>query len=322
VAIQVADRWHLLCDLRTALERLCQKLFAELQQLPISAELRAQIGWWAKFRSGRRAPAEESRKRAVYEHRRQRFEAVQQLKQAGWSIKQIARHLNVSWATARDDFERREFPPMPAPRLRRSGLDPYAAYPQTRWEAGCHNANQLWRDIREKGYSGSQRMVMLWAQVRRAPDERHAGRPRFQQPLPNEARQTLDLPAASQLAWLLVCAPEKVEPDQQPLLAHILQHPVVATAYQLAQSFTRLVRERHSEELQSWLAQCHSSAINELRQFASGLQKDYVAVLAALTLPWSSSPVEGNVTRLKLLKTQMYGRANLDLLRIRVLGET
>jgi hypothetical protein len=318
----VADRWHLLCNLRIALERLCQRVFAELQQLPISPELRAQIGWWAKFRSGRRARAEEARKQAVYDQRRQRFEAVQCLKQAGWSIKQLARHLNVSWATARDDFERREFPPMPSPRLRPSGLDPYAIYLQTRWEAVCYNANQLWREIRAKGYSGSQRMVMLWAQVRRTPGERHSGRPRFQQPLPSDARQTLDLPAASQLAWVLVCSPEKVEADQQPLLAHILQHSVVAATYKLAQSFTHLVRERHADELLGWLKQCHTSAFTELRHFASGLRKDYAAVLAALTLPWSSGPVEGAVTRLKLLKRQMYGRAHLDLLRIRVLGET
>ena len=85
----------------------------------------AQIGWWAKFRSGRRAPAEEARKPAVYDHRRQRFEAVQRLKRAGWTIQQIARHLNVSWATARDDLERQHFPPMPPPRLRPSGLSLY-----------------------------------------------------------------------------------------------------------------------------------------------------------------------------------------------------
>jgi transposase len=38
-----------------------------------------------------------------------------------------------------------------------------------------------------------------------------------------------------------------------------------------------------------------------------------------LTLPHSSGPVEGNINRIKMLKRQMYGRANFDLLRIRVL---
>jgi transposase len=42
-------------------------------------------------------------------------------------------------------------------------------------------------------------------------------------------------------------------------------------------------------------------------------------VHAALELPYSNGPTEGHVTRLKLLKRQMYGRAKLDLLRQRVL---
>lgn len=195
-ATQLADRWHLLCNMRSALERLCQKVFAELQHLLITPELQAKIGWSARFRSGRRATAEEARKQAVYDNRRQRYEAVQRFKQAGWSIKQIARHLNVSWATARDDFEREQFPPMPSPRLRPSRLDPHVTYLQARWDAGCLNATQLWREIRAKGYSGSHRMVMLWAQVRREPSEKHPGRPRFDQPLPSDTRQTLDPPGA------------------------------------------------------------------------------------------------------------------------------
>ena len=64
-----------------------------------------------------------------------------------------------------------------------------------------------------------------------------------------DARQTQDLPAASQLARLLVCSPEKVEAGQPPLLAHILQHSVAAAAYKLAQNFTRLVRECQAAEL-------------------------------------------------------------------------
>jgi transposase len=59
----------------------------------------------------------------------------------------------------------------------------------------------------------------------------------------------------------------------------------------------------------------------DLRPFATALQRDHDAVLAAITLPWSNRPVEGHVNRLKLIKRQMYGRANLDLLRIRVLGK-
>ena len=57
----------------------------------------------------------------------------------------------------------------------------------------------------------------------------------------------------------------------------------------------------------------------ELRSFVTGLRRDQDAVTAGLTLPWSSGAVEGHVNRIKMLKRQMYGRANPDLLRRRVL---
>ncbi|MFJ9448509.1 transposase [Kitasatospora sp. NPDC101235] len=57
----------------------------------------------------------------------------------------------------------------------------------------------------------------------------------------------------------------------------------------------------------------------ELRTLASGIRRDHAAVLAALNTTLTSGAVEGNVTRIKLLKRQMYGRANFDLLRRRIL---
>jgi transposase len=58
-----------------------------------------------------------------------------------------------------------------------------------------------------------------------------------------------------------------------------------------------------------------------LRNFARGLRRDYGAVLGALQEPWSNGPVEAHVHRLKLIKRGMYGRANFDLLRQRVLAQ-
>jgi transposase len=71
--------------------------------------------------------------------------------------------------------------------------------------------------------------------------------------------------------------------------------------------------------LDTWLAQAHQSPSVELRGFASGIKRDYAAVKAGLSLPWSQGQVEGQMTRLKLLKRQMYGRAHFDLLRSRAL---
>jgi len=92
------------------------------------------------------------------------------------------------------------------------------------------------------------------------------------------------------------------------------QQAAVAEAIDLAQDFTRLVRQRQPERLDPWLQRATTSPLEALRRFATGLYEDYTAVKAGVTLRWSSGPVEGHINRLKMLKRQMFGRARLDLL--------
>ena len=82
---------------------------------------------------------------------------------------------------------------------------------------------------------------------------------------------------------------------------------------------SQMVKQRQVRRLDPWLARAQQSSSVELRGFASGIKRDYAAVTAALSLPWSQGQVEGQITRLKCLKRQMYGRAHFDLLRSRVL---
>jgi len=76
---------------------------------------------------------------------------------------------------------------------------------------------------------------------------------------------------------------------------------------------------RHGERLEAWASQAETSPVSELRWFAKGLRKDWAAVTAGLTVSYSSGAVEGHVNRIKMIKRQMYGRANPDLLRKRIL---
>jgi transposase len=93
----------------------------------------------------------------------------------------------------------------------------------------------------------------------------------------------------------------------------------ITRAYQLTQGFLTLVRERRGRDLETWITAATDSGLDALARFARGLQEDLAAVKAGLTLPWSNGPVEGQITRLKLLKRQSYGRAGFALLRQRVL---
>lgn len=81
-----------------------------------------------------------------------------------------------------------------------------------------------------------------------------------------------------------------------------------------------MIRNRRAQDLVDWIALVRRSAIPELVTFAAGLQQDFAIVHAAASSPYSNGLTEGHVNRLKLIKRSMYGRANLDLLRIRVLA--
>jgi transposase len=93
----------------------------------------------------------------------------------------------------------------------------------------------------------------------------------------------------------------------------------IEAAYQLVQTFLQMMRERGGQHLQTWLQAAEASHFPEFEAFAAGVRQDQAAIFAGLTLPWRSGQTEGQITRLKLLKRSMYGRAKFDLLRLRVL---
>ena len=95
--------------------------------------------------------------------------------------------------------------------------------------------------------------------------------------------------------------------------------PELQRATEVTLEFFRLTRERLADQLPQWEAQVQEAQVPELLRFHASLRKDWEAVVAGLSLPWSNGPVEGQVQRLKLVKRQMFGRANFDLLRGRFL---
>src|SRR4029453_2387846 len=120
--------------------------------------------------------------------------------------------------------------------------------------------------------------------------------------------------------WLVLRRKTKRTEAEAQQLAHLrAQQAAVAEAIDLAQDFTRLVRQQQPERLDPWLQRATTSAVDAVRRFATGLYEDYAAVKAGGTLPWNSGPVEGHINRLKMLKRQMFGRARLDLLSRRFL---
>jgi transposase len=108
--------------------------------------------------------------------------------------------------------------------------------------------------------------------------------------------------------------------EEQETLRQLRQaSPDLETAYQLVKEFLHMVRELRGERLEEWLDKVEASHLQAFQSFVTGVQQDKDAVIAGLTLAWSNGPVEGQVNRLKLIKRSMYGQADLDLLKRRVL---
>jgi transposase len=97
---------------------------------------------------------------------------------------------------------------------------------------------------------------------------------------------------------------------------------VLAETFDLARAFTELISQRNVDQLDPWLKQALTAKATPIRRFAASLMVDLSAVRAALQYHWSNGRVEGKINRLKNLKRQMYGRAKLDLLKIRLIGAT
>jgi transposase len=184
--------------------------------------------------------------------------------------------------------------------------------------AGCRNGVQLYREIKEKGYSGSRPLVSRWAAQMR---KQHP-KPRPSRKAPARGKPRPKRPWSARYAvWLLLKDPDTLSSKQKAALQRMLEvSSVLQRAYNFAQAFIRIVRHRLSKALQPWLNAVIEYKIPELSSLARSLQKEKAAVLAALSLPWSNGQVEGQVNRLKLIKRQMYGRAKFDLLRLRVLA--
>ena len=182
---------------------------------------------------------------------------------------------------------------------------------------------QLHRELRAQGYTGSSKAIYRYLERLRTP---HRPPVKGTPSKPHKRKRVQAEPSplqnfsAQRVTWLFVCQPEKLDEAQRQELVLIRQaSPSAEAAYRLTQAFMQMIREQTGHQLDAWLGEAEASHLPEFQSFAKGIHQDKAAVLASLTLPWSTGPLEGHVNRLKLLKRSMYGRAKLPLLRTRVL---
>lgn len=318
-ATQCADRWHLWQNLCQAVEKT---VVAHRRCLTQSSTARADLG-----DTGRRAPeavADETvddttplpegyrgggyaglRARAV-----ERYEAVQRLRAEGKGLRTIARELDIDRKTARrfalaadpDDV-------IAAATSRATMIDEFTPHLLTRWNAGHTNVAALITELRELGYRGSPNNVY------RFPRPYQASKP--------SARPAVITPPKANIravtSWITRHPDNLPDAETRQLTTILTCCPELAAARRHVGAFAVLMRDRRGDRLPEWIDNVRADNLPALHAFATGLEHDFAAVTAGLTLNWSNGPTEGTVNKVKALERQCFGRSNLDLLRKRIL---
>ena len=291
-AIQVADRWRLMENASRAFLDAVRKSMRQIRCAIGAATINPELLTAAE--------------RIQYDGYRRREEAnavILGLAKDGGTIKDIVRRTGHSRGLVRRVLRGQR---SDAFRVRQSSLELHLPWLDEQWSAGQRNGADLWRRLKQQGFRGCLRVVTEWAARRRRADKADG-------PLSRA-------PSARIIARLMTIGRDRLSTAETVTVAAIeAAIPLLVEAREIIAAFQALVRKKSLADLEPWLERARASLV---ASFAKGVVKDQAAVSAAITSPWSNGQTEGQITKLKLVKRQMYGRGKLDLLQARVIGTT
>jgi transposase len=290
-AVQVADRWHLMENATRAFLDAVRKSMRQIRNAIGATTINPEL-----------LTAAERIQYEGYLRREETNAAILALSKDGMPIKQIVRQTGYSRRLVRQVIrgERND-----VFRVRQSSLDAYLPWLDDQWAAGYRNGAELWRRLMARGFRGSLRVVGEWATRRRRAERA-------------DAENLQRIPSARTIARLMTIGRDTISKAETVTIAAIEAGiPALVEAREIIDAFHAMIRRKAADELAPWIERAHESLV---ASFASGVAKDEAAVRAAIALPWSNGQTEGQITRLKLVKRQMYGRGKIDLLQARLIG--
>ena len=292
-ATQVADRWHLMENASRAFLDAVRKSMRQVRAAIGAAAINPSL-----------LTAAERIQYEGYLRREEDNAAVLGLAKDGVPIKEIVRRTGYSRGLVRKVLRGQRSDIF---RVRESSLELHLPWLDAQWDAGERNGAALWRQLkRQNGFCGCLRVVTEWATRRRQADRTDNALCRA--------------PAARTIARLMTVGRDRLSRSETVTVAAIEGSvPLLVEAREIVAAFQALVRTRSLDALEPWLERAGTSLV---ASFANGVLKDKAAVAAAVASPWSNGQTEGQITKLKLVKRQMYGRGKLDLLQARVIGAT
>jgi transposase len=323
-ALQVADRFHLLQNLRKSIEQQMSRAPRQHEPfVPDGGEPLLAAGAFNRryeqpevmehrllLAAGRRAADED------------RFARLKTLQAGGESRAAIVREIGLNWRTVAKWIRLDTLPERRAMAPKTTTPEHFRAYLTRRWAEGSTMGRDLLAELIPLGYTGSltnlQRFLNPW---RRAQFLAVAGLPAPHLAAPRN--ESPAHPAVPPIAAAALCIkPRGQLTEEQAAKVDMLKATSTefASMRGLAMRFRGILKGADPGKLDPWLDDALSSRIHCMRQFAIKLRQDAAAVRNAITEVWSNGQVEGQINRLKTLKRAMYGRAGIALLRARMLS--
>ncbi|MFJ6138452.1 ISL3 family transposase [Kitasatospora sp. NPDC092286] len=308
-AVQVADGWHLWRNLAEAVEKTVGSHHSCIRSA------------FAASRPEEPGPSDAAARpfnppdgirdvlglpRRLVARTRERYAAVQERLADGKSLAAIGRELRLDHSTVRRFARAGEIDELLVKAVnRQSILDKYKSYLHQRWNEGCHDIPLLHRELRELGFPGGVQTVR-----RHLREAKQHGLPSVSRPVPRPRRV---------VRWIMTDPARLTADDAQELKEIRADYPHLDATAGHVRDFAAMLHDRRGDLLPEWMTRVLADDLPALHSLVTGLRRDQDAVAAGLSSTWSSGQVEGHVTRIKLLKRKGYGRANLDLLRRRIL---
>jgi transposase len=323
-AIQVADRWHLLKNLGDAIKKMLDKnnvelkktakLLAESSCLKTETEEEHANVFNGLPKDGPIARKEITKEKSLFISTQEfKFLEVKRLRKEGYSIRSIHRQTGVHRQIIKKYFKYDEYPCNKIRRRTKTEIYKYEDFIRNEWEGGERNKAELWRKITSQGYRGS--IGSFYRFTKKYPSDTEIEK------LPEPLKITVW--SARKVSVLISQKIEILKEEEQNFLRTLYKRsPEIKQASQLVRRFKKMTDELSKKKLDGWINDAKECQASAMKTFANGLQRDYDAVKAAVSLKWSNGQVEGQVNRLKNIKRQMYGRAGFELLKKKVLMQT
>jgi transposase len=290
-AIQVADRWHLMENASRAFLDAVRKSMRQIRRALGATTINEKL-----------LTAAERLQYDGYLHREETNATILAMSKRGTPIKKIVRETGHSRKLVRQVIRGERHDVF---RTRQSSLDQHLPWLDCQWASGCRNGAELWRRLQARGFRGSLRVISEWATRRRRSET-------------VDAQNLQRIPSARTIARLMTIGRDLLTKAETITVAAIeTGAPTLVEAREIIAKFHSMIRRNAEAELLPWIERARTSLV---ASFARGVTIDEAAVRAAIISPWSNGQTEGQITRLKLIKRQMYGRGKIDLLQARLVG--